>query len=269
MTMKAVREFIDRHIHKVVAIQIFIVIALWGASTILPPLQDWILQHSIFNILIIVLLNDILLSIVELKTSDSTFNVNVFQDEPEAYLDLRKYIDQKRPKKADLIEYSTATIHDLLETLKRFNCELRILICNPDSAVNDFQRDRINDRIRDLTTLTFLNYPAIEVRMYRLPASIRGRLFDQEYLTVGWHTHTAGPAGLYGHTNPMINVETKTPEGRMMLAMFASAFNELWSAPSTTVLLGPGAELNLASIKDAQTTKEIAMRLDLEQQLKD
>src|ERR1039457_1658022 len=230
MTMKAIREFIDRNIHKVVAIQIFMVIALWGASTILPPLQDWILQHSIFNILIIVLLNDILLSIVELKTSDSTANVNVYQDEPEAYQCLRNYIDHHHPKQADLIEYSTATIHDLLETLKRFGCELRILICNPDAAVSSFQRDRINDRIRDLTTLTFLNYPGVEVRMYRLPASIRGRMFDQQYLTVGWHTHTAGPAGIYGHTNPMINVETRTPEGRMMLQMFTSAFDELWSA---------------------------------------
>lgn len=264
MTMKAIREFIDRNIHKVVAIQIFMVIALWGASTILPPLQDWILQHSIFNILIIVLLNDILLSIVELKTSDSTANVNVYQDEPEAYQCLRNYIDHHHPKQADLIEYSTATIHDLLETLKRFGCELRILICNPDAAVSSFQRDRINDRIRDLTTLTFLNYPGVEVRMYRLPASIRGRMFDQQYLTVGWHTHTAGPAGIYGHTNPMINVETRTPEGRMMLQMFTSAFDELWSAPSTTVLLGRGAELNLASIKDAQTTKEITTRLELE-----
>ena len=159
MTMKAIREFIDSNIHKVVAVQIFIVIALWGVSTILPPLQDWILQHSIFNILIIVLLNDILLSTVELKTNDRTANVAVFQDEPEAYLGLRNYIDHHHPKKADLIEYSTATIHDLLETLKRFGCELRILICNPDAAVSPFQRDRINDRIRDLTTLTFLNYP--------------------------------------------------------------------------------------------------------------
>ncbi|WUI02836.1 hypothetical protein OHR68_13840 [Spirillospora sp. NBC_00431] len=265
MTMQKVRLLIERHIHTIVGVQVFSIIALWAMSVIIKPLQDWILTHSVFNLIIIVLLNDVLLRVVQIKSKELTANLDVFANEPEAYQSLRRYIDQNQPRQVDLIEYSTATIHDLLETLKSCRCTLRVLICDPDAAITAFQRDRINDRIRDLTTLTFNDYPTAEVRMYRLPASIRGRLFDGNYLTVGWHTYSNDSAGLYGHTNPMINIHTNTPEGYMMKTMFVEAFNQLWDSPSTTVLIGAGAEMHFEEIKDPETSREISERLLIEE----
>jgi hypothetical protein len=259
--MQKLRAFIDRNIQKVVTVQISLIIAVWAASAIIQPLQDWVLKNGVYELIIIVLISDILLRLADIKETDKTSDVNVFKDEPTAYPTLHQYLESKHPQKVDMIEYSTATVHDLLENLKRCRSELRILICNPDAAVTEFQRDRINDRIRDLTTVTFRDYSAVEVRMYTLPASIRGRLFDEEYLTVGWHTHTSEPAGLYGHTNPMINAYTNTSEGRMIKDMFTWAFEHLWSAPTTTTLISPGGRLHLSSVKDEQTSIAIEQEL--------
>jgi hypothetical protein len=262
MTIKKIRSFIDHHIQLVVAIQLSVVIGLWALSNLIPQLRDWLLTQSIFNIIIIVMLTDVLIRLAELS-GDETSRVSIFRDEPRAYPALRDHIERRRPKRADLIEYSTATIHDLLENLKDSHTALRILICNPDHAVNDFQRDRITDRIRDLITLTFREYHTVEVRMYRLPASLRGRLIDDDYVTVGWHTYGHGDAGLSGHTNPMVSCRTDNEQGRAIRDMFTEAFNRLWSDDTTTVLISPGPHVNLDAVNELNSRRDIAVRLHI------
>lgn len=236
MTSTRIRAFIERHLHSIITLLVIAATALWVASTVVSSLQDWVLKNSIFQILILILLADVLLRLAHVQPTKSS-TVQVFRDEPESSPDIRGYVEKNRPTRADLIEYSTATIHDLLESLKQSQCSLRILICHPESAFTDFQRHRILDRIRDLETLTFRAYPSVEIRMYRLPAAIRGRLIDGTYVTVGWHVYTSEAAGLHGHTYPMVTATSDSPEGRILCGLFNDAFDRLWSAPSTSVLL--------------------------------
>jgi hypothetical protein len=239
LSLDRLRSEAERYLPQILGVLTLAVSLVWLASTLFDPLQQWLSSSSLLNVIIIVLLSDVLLLLAEFK-STATPPVAVFRDEPDAYRDLRRYIESSSPRQADLIEYSTATIHDLLELLRSASCRLRILICNPDSAVNEFQATRIRERIADLTTVTFRDFDKVDIRMYRLPAAIRGRLIDDTYVTMGWHVYTSDAAGLYGHTHAMVSASCDSMHGRNLRATFTDAFEHLWEAPTTTVLLAAG-----------------------------
>ena len=242
-TLDRVRLRVERYLPQILAILTVAVSVLWIASTLINPLEQWLSRSSLLNVIIIVLLSDVLLLLAEFKAAAMP-QVTVFENEPDAYRDLRHHIETSPPKKADLIEYSTATIHDLLELLRSANCKMRILICNPDSAITDFQAKRIRDRIDDLTTVTFRDFDRVDIRMYRLPASIRGRLIDDAYVTMGWHVYTSDPAGLYGHTQAMVSGRCDSAHGRNLSRTFADAFDHLWEAPTTETLVASGRPID-------------------------
>lgn len=244
MELKRIRGFIDRHLSRILVVLIAGVSLVWVASTLIDPLRQWLADSSLLNVIIIVLLSDVLLMLTEAKLSSDP-SVTVFRNEPEAYRDLRRHIESSPPSKADLIEYSTSTIHDLLELLREANCNLRILICNPDSAITDFQAQRIRDRIGDLTTVTFREFDRVDIRMYRLPASIRGRFIDGQYVTMGWHVYTADSVGVFGHTHAMVSAHCSSSHGRNLSKTFTEAFDHLWAAPTTEVLVEAGKKVNV------------------------
>jgi hypothetical protein len=239
MKLERMRGFVDRYLRQILAVLTLGVSLVWVASTLIEPLRDWLAGSSLLSVIIIVLLSDVLLLLSEVKMSGRP-TVAVFRNEPDAYRELRGYIESSPPKKADLIEYSTATIHDLLELLRSADCRLRILICNPDSAITDFQAKRIRDRIEDLTTVTFRNFDKVDIRMYRLPASIRGRFIDGQYVSMGWHVYTSDDAGIYGHTHAMVSAHCHSLHGRNLSETFTEAFDHLWTAPSTERLIEGG-----------------------------
>lgn len=241
MKIQQVRLQVEQFLPQILAILTVAVSILWIASTLFGPLEQWLSKTSLLNVIIIVLLSDVLLLLAEFKTTMNP-QVTVFANEPDAYKDLRQHIEASSPKKADLIEYSTATIHDLLEVLRSADCRLRILICNPDSAITDFQANRIRERIDDLTTVTFRDFDKVEIRMYRLPASIRGRLIDRSYVTMGWHVYTSDEAGLFGHTHAMVSAPCDSSDGRNLCETFATAFDYLWEAPTTETLIPHGRQ---------------------------
>ena len=243
MILEQVRRRVEYYLPQILAVLTATVSLLWVASTLINPLEQWLSASSLLNVIIIVLLSDVLLLLVEFRTT-TTPQVVVFENEPAAYRDLRQHIETSSPKKADLIEYSTATIHDLLEILRSADCRLRILICNPDSAITDFQAKRIRDRIEDLTTVTFSNFDKVDIRMYRLPASIRGRLIDEAYVTMGWHVYSSDDAGLYGHTHAMVSGRCDSPHGRNLCRTFTVAFEHLWDAPTTEGLIEGGRRVD-------------------------
>jgi hypothetical protein len=240
--LSRVRLGFERYLPQILGLLTVTVSVLWVASNLVSPLEEWLSQSSLLNVIIIVLLSDVLLLLGEFRSSTSP-QVAVFENEPEAYRDLRRHIESTSPKTADLLEYSTATIHDLLELLRSANCAMRILICNPDSAITDFQAKRIRDRIEDLATVTFRDFDRVDIRMYRLPASIRGRLIDNAYVTMGWHVYSSDTAGIYGHTHAMVSGDCDSAYGRHLSKTFSEAFQSLWEAPSTEILLAKGSRV--------------------------
>lgn len=243
MTLDRIRLRVERYLPQILAVLTVTVSVLWVASTLISPLEQWLSKTSLLNVIIIVLLSDVLLLLAEFKTA-AVPQVTVFEDEPNAYRDLRRHIESSPPKRADLIEYSTATIHDLLELLRAADCRMRILICNPDSAITDFQAKRIRDRIDDLSTVTFRSFEKVDIRMYRLPASIRGRFIDDSYVTMGWHVYTSDAAGLYGHTQAMVAGSCDSAHGRNLARTFSDAFQHLWEAPTTEALIAAGRRVD-------------------------
>jgi len=168
-----------------------------------------------------------------LRKSD---NLHLSPSQLEASQELIAFVERDKPKKADLIELSTASIDPLLESLIRENCQIRLLIQNPNSAITDFQKDRIQQRIRDLMSVTLREYTRSEIRLYAVPCSIRGRLIGESVINVGWYTYSNDEIGAYGHINPLVTARVDTPEGRELCKMFQRAFEWLWDHPKTLTL---------------------------------
>jgi hypothetical protein len=154
----------------------------------------------------------------------------------EASQELIALVERDKPKKADLIELSTATIDDLLESLKRENCQIRLLMQSPDCAITNYQKDRIQQRIRDLMNVTLREYTRSEIRLYAVPCSIRGRLIGESVINIGWYTYSNDEIGAYGHDNPLVTARVDTPEGRELCRMFQRAFDWLWGHKKTITL---------------------------------
>jgi len=163
-------------------------------------------------------------------------DLHVSSDQLEASRELIEFVERNKPERADLIELSSATVDSLMESLKRVNCHVRLLIQDPDHAVTDYQKRRIQQRIRDLLNLTLKEYPRFEVRLYAVPSSIRGRLIGEDIINIGWYTYSSDEIGVYGHVNPLITTRASTQEGRILCKMFQRSFDWLWNHPKTVAL---------------------------------
>jgi hypothetical protein len=120
-----------------------------------------------------------------------------------------------------------------LSQLRETNCQVRLLLQHPDSAPSDFQQRRIRQNLANLLSVTFHEYGRFEIRLYRVAASVRGRCFDDDLVTVGWYRRTADRTRITGHTNPMFVAFGHSDEGRELITWFRQAFGDLWNHPGT------------------------------------
>jgi len=162
----------------------------------------------------------------------------VGRDQNEDLDKLRKYVRDHRPERADLIEASSFMVTSLLEDLRRKEVAIRLLICDPDHAANEWQSRRIKGCISTMSDFTFAGYSKAVVRCYQVPASMRGRHIDN-LLNVGWYYYGDEFYGLLGSAT-MITVNTESSEGGILLGQFSEVFDLLWNHPQTR-------EVNLAN----------------------
>lgn len=152
-------------------------------------------------------------------------STKVFKQQNESLADLRSFLaHSSSPKEIKFIEYSGQSIKDLVLELDKKECRGTVLLRNPDCAYNEDQEKRIRTTLDELEVNDLKN---IEIRFYSLPASIRGRVLDDKFISVGWYTYNIKKNGIWGHINCMINAYTSTEEGRHLLEMFNRAFNDL------------------------------------------
>ena len=216
-----------------------IALTVWIVSLWLPFVADWLSAHNIFGLIIIAMLVQVLALLDEVIRGPRV-ETAVGHDQNEDLAKLREFVRDHRPAMADLIEYSSFMVNSLLEELCRQHATIRLLICDPECAINDWQAGRIRATIITLRDITFRNYEQATVRCYRVPASVRGRKLD-DLLNLGWYYYGHELYGVQG-TATMLTVRTSSTEGRQLEALFNESFDMLWNHPSTR-------QINLASEK--------------------
>lgn len=114
--------------------------------------------------------------------------------------------------------------------------QVRLLICHPDNAISEVQRgDRICVAIRQLYHKTKdVDISGLRVKCYDIPASLRGRNFDDQFVAVGWYTYRYDmdhTTRIRGDGNVMIGASTSNEEGIKIHDFFKKCFDgEMWPA---------------------------------------
>jgi len=231
-------EFIERNIRAFGNILVIVVVSLWVLSQFLPVIEEWIINQDLLGVLAVVLLVDAMKHIIDIKREGlPAKRVQFYRNQSEAIKEIDRYLRKNHPRHVRMIEYSTHTIFNLLERLVEYNCKVELMVQHPDLAINEHQRRRIKLNIDYLEKTLFNQYDQIEIRLYKVPASIRGRNLDGVLVNLGWYTYTSGEEGIYGHSNPMINAYTECEEGQYLQDMFDQAFDWLWTHPNTSQAL--------------------------------
>jgi len=138
-------------------------------------------------------------------------------------------------KEARLIEYSTASIKEILVALDKKEFAVKLLIQNPDNAINGFQKRKIWTAICDLH-IYHKNRETFEVKCYENTASLRGRHIG-ETISIGQYIYPIEKNSkeekfntIVGHANPMVSFEEYSHEGKILLEFFNDHFDKLWES---------------------------------------
>lgn len=170
------------------------------------------------------------------------------EDDPRYKAELNETLEKETINSIKMIEFSSATVcEDIIGKMVRKGCKIHLLICHPNKIHNVYQLDRIRATINNLEGLLAETKDKnnLEIRCYKNPASIRGRLFGDKTICVGWYTYGIKvitgyknldpavlskrlPYDIFGDKNNLIMADPKTKEGKMLEAMFSRTFDDLW-----------------------------------------
>jgi hypothetical protein len=150
---------------------------------------------------------------------------------------MTKYIVDNTPREAILLELSTATIGPILDALRAANVEARLLVANPYMAQSAWLQERHWMTLLNRFQRDFAGYANLEVRMYDVPPSLRGRLIG-DWFSLGWYTYRddarleaaedPNAALIFGHDNAMIHGSVVSNSGAVLAEWFRKEFERLW-----------------------------------------
>jgi len=160
----------------------------------------------VFDVLVVVtgasaailyLLGVIVEHMIQVKTQSE---IEVFKhDGWEVRQREKEIVDKIKPKKVKWCAYSAASTvrHGVIKALMeepRSALSIKLLLCHPEGVYSG-QKSQWLDTMRALHLLyhTYQNTKArsrvpVEIKFYKDPASLRGRNFDDKYVTLGWYT---------------------------------------------------------------------------------
>jgi|SRR5215216_3012605 len=230
-TYEKVRQFLDNHIVRIGSIVVLVAVGAAVAGAFIQPLQGFLVDQRVYEVLIVALLIDIITRLADLQ---SVPPLRLMKNQSESMPVLIQHIREKQPKTVKMFEYSTYTIGDLLRELVDKQIEIKLLIFNPfneeNPPISDLQSRQIKHQLDVLEKRILQNYPKVEIRLYSTPASLRGRRFGN-LLNLGWYTysHKEGVPDITGGENPMLLIDAATTtEGAALAEMFDWAFDEAW-----------------------------------------
>lgn len=228
---RIMKEFREKYHRWLIYLTALIILGLLTAKEIFPILNETLQEKGVISGIILIFLVDVVNSLfiieMELKESRQPY---IYQTQAQAMHErIIKYINERKPKKVDMIYYSAYTALDLIDILKSVNCRIRLLIQHPENAEGEFQRGIIQTQIRALSDIRLKDYDNAEIKVYTRFPSIRGSKFDDDLIDVGWYTPAEEKKGwLRGHDNPEIICSTKDESGRILGIMFDNVFKYLW-----------------------------------------
>jgi len=182
----------------------------------------------------------ILLELALRNLAEQHSQVNGFSNDNEAMPFLSRYIDEERPQAVDLLEYSAFGAMPLLGKLADVASarKVRLLIGHPAAAISEYQRDY---RLAEALRLLAYRIPAeqairigLQIKCYKEHPSIRGRLFNEKLLVMGWYSFDdrglADPGGRHmaGGSNALVTAETDHEVGRRLIQTYRRTFDNLW-----------------------------------------
>ncbi len=199
------------------------------------PLNDGLATAAILIVILVSLMLDYIIQFVGPVTME------VYRDDKHSALDHQiDYVRNNKPAAAKLCEYSTATIEGLLHALA--DCDrlkkLDILICDPATALNDFQKLKILTSITRLPrtfTPSVLQRLHVEIRCYQSQAGMRGRNFGDQLIAMGWYTYDRRPEvdrrrgpQIWGDLNATVVVPCSEDSGVHLRDMYNEVFDNMW-----------------------------------------
>ncbi len=202
--------------------------------------KNILVDNGIINFLILLFVLDAVHYLINIKKKlEDKDRVKFHSIQSDTSIDINNYIKENKPQNADLLEYSSATITDTIDNLKKINCNIRLLIAHPNIATSELQKRRILNRIENLVGIDFKGYKNVQIKCYEKYsysdveyyafASIRGRKFDDNFICFGWYTPTDKlEGGICGHSNPMICAYTESEPGKILKKHFDETFELLW-----------------------------------------
>ena len=212
----------------------------WIVSNFWEPLRKVLVERQLINVLLFLLVVNTLFYLDgvarQLRAGGLGGILRISRDQKSDNQAFRDLIDHTKPRRADLIEFTTDTIHEIVDDLVAKKYTIRLLVKHPE-GLTKFQKVRLKSRLDDLDRRTLDKHPdmrsKVQIRCYRQPASLRGRKLDDKVINVGWYTPKVGEVQVNGDGNPLVTASFDTPEGRHLGAMFDEAFKDLWGDPGT------------------------------------
>jgi hypothetical protein len=151
-----------------------------------------------------------------------------------------EYIRTERPRRATMLEFSTATTGSILRALRDVDASIYLLAANPE-RVSGWHQSRMRRALNDLLNIDLNAYDKLRVRLYGVPAALRGRRIG-ELVMLGWYTHrdnkrldSFDPASVevWGHDNAIVMGRYPESDGAVLATWFSREFERLWTHRST------------------------------------
>lgn len=113
-----------------------------------------------------------------------------YLEQADMYRDIAKYVENKKVKKAILIQYSSVSATNLLRKLASKGALVNVYVMNPEYAVSRMQAERIRTGIKQLPgVLPVSGSYKLIIHEYEALASIRAVKIDEELIGIGWYTY--------------------------------------------------------------------------------
>jgi hypothetical protein len=224
-------ENIDLYLTVILAISLTILSLVGFASnSLLPPL----------TLAVLALLS--IASLVNRHQTNTLFerlekiigSFDVFPNQIKTNEFLTSYLRSKNihVKKARFIEYSSDNIRPVIQELLEDGTDVHLLMQHPDSAISDYQKNKILQKMQGTHFDFSSSSGSLTMDYYKDIASIRGRVFDNELICVGWYTYDRrdnekNEPEVWGHNNPTIVIESTDKGFSDILGMFDTVFENL------------------------------------------
>lgn len=151
-----------------------------------------------------------------------------------------EYIYRERPQRATMLEFSTATTGSILRALCDIGATIYLLAASPE-RVTGWHEARMRRALTDLLHIDLRDYDRLRIRLYSVPASLRGRCIG-DLIMLGWYTHRDNkridafdPASVevWGHDNAIVAGRITQAHGAVLSTWFQREFDRIWTHRST------------------------------------